>query len=64
VAEKQISLTDTDPTIFAKCPRCSVTGLGVVVGKNFQKAYTRKQWARGQACDNCGFLMAFMYEVK
>jgi hypothetical protein len=57
-------LGDNDPTVFAKCPRCCVTGPGAKQGNYFAKAYTRNQWKRGQSCENCGFLMAFVREIK
>lgn len=60
----EIVLEDSDPTVFAKCPKCCAHYNGKLQGNYFAKAYPRKKWARGQVCENCGTEMQFMYEVK
>ena len=60
---KQIRLTDSDRTIFAVCPKCNVSGLGMKAPRYFSMAYTRRQWKRGPVCDNCGTSMQYKYEV-
>jgi len=65
-----VTLEPSDPTIFAKCPKCCAHYTGKVVGTYFAKAYPRKKKGRSaedvianQVCENCGTPMQFMYEV-
>lgn len=65
-----ITLLETDPTIFARCPKCTASYNGKHVGEYFAKAYPRKRRGRDtqdvlsdKVCDNCGTQMQFMYEV-
>jgi hypothetical protein len=63
--DQQIVLKDDDPTIFAKCPSCTRTGRGVVVGNYYARAFSRKKWGKGnKACPNCQTRLVVMYEVK
>lgn len=63
--ERGIILTADDPTIFAKCPTCTRTGVGVVTGNYYARAFSRKKWGKGnKACPNCGTRLEVMYEVK
>lgn len=61
---QEVRLTDSDRTIFATCPVCNRTGLGLKAPRYFSMAYTRKQWERAPVCDNCHTTMQFKYEVK
>lgn len=61
----------SDPTIFAKCPRCCASYLGKKVGDYYAKAYPRRREDRtaadvvaAQVCENCQTPMQFMYEVR
>jgi hypothetical protein len=60
-----LRLTDEDPSIFAKCPRCDKRGMGTVYGRQvgmtfnatlsyYGKAFNVRQWRRGPVCENCG----------
>lgn len=67
----EIKLELSDPTIFAKCPRCCAHYLGKVVGDYYAKAYPRRredrsaeEVAAAQVCENCQTPMQFMYEVR
>ncbi len=69
----EIVMTPSDPTVWAKCPKCTQSYLGNVVGKYFAKAYpkrsgkqvlTAEQVVEREKCENCGTDMQFMYEVK
>lgn len=62
--DKEIVLSESDRTKFAKCLVCCKTGIGVKVGDYFSMAYSAKQWARQPVCDNCGTAMTLIYEVK
>jgi hypothetical protein len=59
-----IRILPSDPTVWAKCPKCCKTGLGVHVGQYFSKAYTADKWARGQICENCETPMVELYRLK
>lgn len=61
---REVRLTESDRTVFAGCPKCNVSGNGMKAAKYYSMAYSRKQWARGPQCDNCGTDMQFKYEVK
>ena len=61
---QEVRLTDSDRTIFAICPVCNRSGLGLKAPKYFSMAYTRKQWKRNPVCDQCGTAMEYKYEVK
>lgn len=60
----KITLSDEDPTVFAKCPRCCRTGKGVITGDYYARAYPRKKWGKGKSCPNCETPLVVMYEVK
>jgi hypothetical protein len=60
----EIRMLPSDPAVWAKCPKCCKTGLGVPVGQYYSKAYTEDKWARGQQCENCGTDMQFLYRLK
>ena len=62
---RDIVLTSDDPTVFAKCPKCTKSGRGIVVGNYYARAFSKKKWGRGnKACPNCGTKLEVMYEVK
>jgi DNA-directed RNA polymerase subunit M/transcription elongation factor TFIIS len=61
---KEVRLTDSDRTMFATCPECNKTGLGLKAPRYFSMAYSRKQWRRKPVCDNCGAKMVLRYEVE
>lgn len=61
---KEIRLSDSDRTMFARCSECNRTGLGTKAPMFFSMAYTRKQWAREPECDNCHTKMQLVHEVK
>jgi hypothetical protein len=60
----EVSLSDSDRTIFSICPNCNKKGKGVPVGNIYSMAYTRRQWQRNPKCENCNTDMQFIYEVK
>lgn len=71
----EVVLDDSDPTVFAKCPKCCASYTGKVQGDYFAKAYPRRKWGRiircpdcnqahAQVCENCHTDMQFIYEVK
>lgn len=60
----EIRLSPEDPTIFAKCPRCSAMGRGTKAGSQFYRAYTIRRWVRKPKCENCNTPMVKLYEVK
>lgn len=60
----EITLNDSDRTVFAVCPKCCKKGRGVVMGQYYSMAYTRRQWARNPQCENCNTAMEYRYEVK
>ena len=54
-------LTDEDPSIFAKCPRCdSRRGRGEKFGFFYGKAFSVRQWRRQPTCENCGAVLVEM----
>lgn len=60
----EIRLTADDPTIFVKCPQCTRTGRGVVVGNYFATAYSRKKWGKGnKTCPNCETKLEIFREI-
>jgi hypothetical protein len=66
-----VTLLDSDPTIWAKCPKCCASYLGKHVGNYFAMAYPRRKAGRtvqevlaDKACENCSTPMQFLYEVK
>lgn len=66
-----IKLELADPTIFAKCPKCTRSFLGNVVGNYYAKAFPRRRPDRtaqdvvaAQTCENCGTPLELLYEVK
>lgn len=59
-----ITLNESDRTIFAVCPRCCRKGKGVIFGDVFCMAYTKRQWARKPVCPNCGSHMEVKHEVR
>lgn len=61
---QEVRLTGSDRTMFAICPKCNKSGLGLKAPRYFSMAYTRKQWARKPKCDNCDTEMQFKYEVE
>ena len=60
----KISLSPEDPTIFAKCQKCSRSGKGEKVGDIFLKAFTARRWKRSPVCENCGSELIILYEVE
>lgn len=65
-----VRLDLSDPTIWAKCPKCTSSYLGKKVGDYFAKAFPRRRKERTtaevvaqQVCENCGGPLEFMYEV-
>lgn len=59
-----------DPTVWAKCPKCTASHLGKRVGDYFAKAFPRVRRGRTAAevvaskrCDNCDGPLELMYEV-
>jgi hypothetical protein len=60
----KVALGPEDPTIFAKCPNCTKTGIGVKVGDYFSKAFTARRWKKSPACDNCNTTLVKIYEVE
>lgn len=63
--ERNIELSADDPTIWAKCPRCTRYGVGVVTGDYYARAFSKKKWGKGnKTCPNCETRLEFMYEVK
>lgn len=62
--EENIRLGPEDPTIFAKCPRCSRRGIGEKVGRQFYRAYTFRRWQRKPKCENCRTPMVMLYAIK
>lgn len=59
-----VTLNESDRTVFATCPTCCRKGRGVVFGDVFCMAYTVRQWSRKPACENCGTKMEKKYEVR
>lgn len=66
-----VTLETSDPTVWAKCPKCTASYMGNITGNYFAKAYPRRRKDRtaaevvaAQVCDNCSTPMQFMYEVK
>lgn len=63
--DSQITLkADEDPTIWGKCVSCSKTGLGIVTGKYFAKAYTPNKWKKDPTCENCNGPLVELYRVE
>ena len=63
--DRDIVLTDDDPTIWGKCPNCTKTGTGVVTGNFYARAFSKKKWGKGnKTCPNCETRLEIMYEVK
>ena len=60
----EIRLSESDRTVFAVCPNCNKTGLGRNAPDYYSMAYSRKQWSRGQQCENCKSTMEKVYEVN
>jgi len=62
-----ITLTDSDPTVFARCDACATgkgrAGLGRAFGNYFGKAFTSFRWRKGQVCDNCGGPLTVVFEI-
>lgn len=61
---QEISLSDSDRTMFAVCPKCNRTGRGRLAANYYSMAYTKRQWERKPQCENCGTDMQLKYEVK
>lgn len=59
----KISLGTEDPTVFAKCPKCTKRGRGVKVGDYFSKAFTERRWKRGPVCDNCSTPLVAVFSI-
>lgn len=62
--QKEVTLTASDPTMFSRCPKCNVSGLGVPLGDINCKAYTKREWRQNHDCENCGTQMVLLYEVR
>jgi ribosomal protein L34E len=62
--DNEITLSPQDPTVFAKCPKCTRRGNGVLQGRYYGTAYTRRKWDRKPQCENCGTPMELLHEVK
>lgn len=60
----EIRILPSDPTVWAKCPNCCRTGIGVLVGEYYSKAYTADKWSRGPVCENCGTPMKELYRLE
>ena len=61
---KEVSLSDSDRTVFSICPNCNKTGRGMKAPNYFSMAYTKRQWAKQPKCDNCETEMVMVYEIK
>lgn len=61
--DSKVTLGPEDPTVFAKCPKCSTSGLGSKVGPIFGKAYTARRWKREPVCENCNGPLVKLFEV-
>jgi uncharacterized protein (DUF983 family) len=61
---KEVSLNEADRTIFSVCPKCNRTGKGRLAPNYYSMAYTKRQWATGPKCENCGTSMQFVHEVR
>jgi hypothetical protein len=59
-----LRLTDEDPSIFAKCPRCDSRGRGVKFGNYYGKAFSVRQWRREPTCENCGDALVEISRIK
>jgi hypothetical protein len=59
-----VRLNPSDPTVFAKCPKCGLGGRGRKFGFYFGKAYTVSQWRREPVCDNCETPMVAIYIIE
>lgn len=59
-------LTSADPTIYAKCPRCTRYGTGVVIGNYFASTFSRNDWKKkkNQSCPNCGTKLEIVREAR
>lgn len=56
-------LTDEDPSVFAKCPKCDRHGMGVKPNRYFGRAYSARQFRRTPTCDNCGTSMVELFRL-
>lgn len=61
---RETSLSESDRTVFAKCPKCCRTGKGTLAPNFYSMAYTKRQWKRSPTCENCGTVMKYLYEVE
>jgi len=61
---QEVRLTDSDRTIFAICPVCNRSGLGIKAPKYFSMAYAKRQWEKNPVCDNCKTQMEKKYEIE
>lgn len=60
----KITLNFDDPTMFAVCSgECGRRYRGKKAGNYYGKAYTTRQWKRGQECENCHSPMRLLFQV-
>jgi len=58
-----VRLLPSDPTIFTQCPKCCARGKGSRALDYYGKAFTVRDWRKGQVCENCGGGLTVLYEV-
>jgi hypothetical protein len=59
-----LTLNEDDPTIFAKCPRCTKRGNGRSVMSYYAASYSIRRWRRNPQCENCETPMQEIYRIE
>ena len=62
--QSMLRLLPSDPTIFTQCDKCCARGRGSRALEYFAKAFTLRDWRKGQTCENCHGELTVLYEVK
>lgn len=58
-----VRLTTEDPTVFAKCPVCTVRQPDGRTPKYYGSSYTARKWKKGPQCENCEAPMVEVFSI-